>query len=398
MFVAMALALFAVVWFSAAHLDRQPDYPVPPAHFVGSGLLEGWFRFDGGWYDSIARGGYFYAGPNMQSPVAYFPAYPLAMRLVHSLVRDWTLAGILTTLVCGLAVAILFYRWCLLKFDETTARTALVMLLVYPYAWYLFGAVYADALFLASALAAFVLVEKDHTVLAGIAAVVATAARPIGVAVIVGLAAVVLQKRGSLRKLRPGDAGVLLGLGGLFAWMSYLSRNWGDPLLFTEVQGAPGWDQQEGPRTWFKVTFLQRISNLPHWLMDSIHGNVTHGGSCAAMPREGGAACPWTESAYTLGLVLQALLMVAVIALTYLVVKRLGWGYGLYVSGVVLIPLFGSKDFQGVGRYMLAAFPCVAVAAGVLVRHPGWRHGWLVVSGLLLVLLTSAYARGYYVA
>jgi hypothetical protein len=62
------------------------------------------------------------------------------------------------------------------------------------------------------------------------------------------------------------------------------------------------------------------------------------------------------------------------------------------------VPLVGTKDFQGVGRYLLAAFPCFAVLAAMLVDRPRVRLGVLGVGAALLTLLTSAYARGYYVA
>jgi hypothetical protein len=225
-------------------------------------------------------------------------------------------------------------------------------------------------------------------VLAGVVGAVATATRPVGLAVVVGLVVLTVARRGGLRRwreLRPRDAGVLLSLGGLASWCTYLWVRFGDPLLFSTVQGAQGWDQGEGPRTWFKITFFQRLRHLPFWLSDSINGSTTH------HPR------PWTESAYSLGLILQALLLVGALLLVVSVVRRFGWGYGSYVLVLLLIPLIGTKDFQGVGRYVLAAFPCFAVAGGWLADKPVPRAVWLSVSAVLLLLLSSAYARGYYV-
>ena len=39
------------------------------------------------------------------------------------------------------------------------------------------------------------------------------------------------------------------------------------------------------------------------------------------------------------------------------VVRRFGWRYGAYVGVLVLVPAVGSQDFQGLGRYLLGAFP-----------------------------------------
>jgi hypothetical protein len=387
-FLVIAAVLFVWMWVAIETLDRHPLYAIPPATFPGSSTLEGWYRFDGGWYRFIAENGYYFTDVSQQSPVAFFPAYPLAIRAVNVVVRDPILSGILVTFLCGLGASILFFGWTRDRFDVSTARTALLVLLLYPYAWFIFGAVYGDALFLVAALGAFVLFERGHPVWSGLAGAVATATRPVGLAVVVGLVVLTIARRGGIRawrRLRPSDAGVLLSLGGLGAWCIYLWSRFGDPLLFSQIQGAQGWDQGEGPRTWFKITFLQRMKHLPFWLSDAVSGTNTH------HPR------PWTESAYSLGLVLQALALVGALVLVPLVIRRLGWGYGAYVLVLLLIPLLGTKDFQGVGRYVLAAFPCFAVGGGLLRERPRWRVGWLSVSAALLLLLSSAYARGYYV-
>src|SRR6185503_7550 len=137
--------------------------------------------------------------------------------------------------------------------------------------------------FLVGVLGAFVLLERDRPVLAGIVGMLATAGRPVGMGVVLGLVAVTLERRGALvvpglervrargwrgawsearagaggrpwagawslvapafapRRLRARDAGVLLSLGGLVAWMRYLAVTFGDPLLFVHVEAVPGW-------------------------------------------------------------------------------------------------------------------------------------------------------------
>jgi hypothetical protein len=107
---------------------------------------------------------------------------------------------------------------------------------------------------------------------------------------------------------------------------------------------------------------------------------------------------PWSQFLYTVGITLQALLVVGALALVPRIIRRLGWGYALYVVFVVGIPLIGSKDFQGSGRYMLAAFPCYLIVAEWLAPRVRWRRAWVISSLVLLVFWTSLFARGYYVA
>ena len=339
------------------------------------------------------------------------------------------LPAIVVTVACGLTATVLLHRWARraqaradgdagdTARQAVVARLAVVAALVFPYAWYLYGAVYADALFLVSVLAAFVLFERDRPVLAGLAAAVATAARPVGMGVVLGLIALTLERRGALevpfldrvraqgwrgawaeargedrstvrsvlavrvdlRRLRPRDGGVLLSLAGLAAWMRYLATTFGDPLLFIHVEAVPGWDQGQGPRTWLKVSWLGNVRRLPTYLADT--------------------DAHWDKLIYTLGTTFQALLVIGALCLVPMVVRRLGWGYAAYVLGVVAIPMLGTKDWQGTGRYLLAAFPVFVVVAGWLADRPAHlRRGLLTASALLLVFLTSAFARGFYLA
>ena len=101
---------------------------------------------------------------------------------------------------------------------------------------------------------------------------------------------------------------------------------------------------------------------------------------------------------YTTGLVVQAVLAIGILALTPRVVRKFGWAYAGYVVVVLAIPLVGSKDFQGMGRYLLAAFPLFAVAGELLAERPTAKVWVLGASSVALAVLSSLYARGWYVA
>ena len=92
-----------------------------------------------------------------------------------------------------------------------------------------------------------------------------------------------------------------------------------------------------------------------------------------------------------------------------MVVRRLGWGYGAYTAVALLMPAVPSANFLGMGRYILAAFPCFAVVAaamgGVLtpgkLRRPKLRLQlaaiWLVVSTIGLGFMMTLYARWWFI-
>jgi hypothetical protein len=367
LYLAVASVLFTVVAISAySHRPRLEVPGVKSAEYAGPAVFEGWVRFDAGWYRWNAEHEPYYLGDREQSSVAFFPAYSLAMRAVHKVVGgDMAAVGVLVTFLSGLAAVVVFHRWCRRFFDDSVSLTAVALLIAWPYAFYLFGAVYADAIFVASSILAFHLLERDQPLAAGLVGAIASAARPVGLAVVLGLVAVQLHRGARSRR----DMLVLLSAGGFGGYVAYLAVRFHAPFAFATAEGAPGWDQRPGPHTWFKVEFFERIVHFPH-----------------------------RGLYFTLGIVLQAALAIGLLVVAPRVWRRLGWGYALYVVMVLGIPLVGSKDLQGLGRYALAAFPSFAVLGEMLSTRRNIRVAVLMCSSVVLLVLCSAYARGSYVA
>ena len=362
--VALLVVVRLTVWF-------LPSQPVPPHGFPDLRFFEGWARYDTDWYWRIARDGYFYAGPGVQSAVAFFPAYPFTMRAVALVVRQTLVAGVLVTYACGAGAAVLFHRWARRFVGERSARFGVALLLLYPFSYYLFGVVYSDALFVLAALGAFLLLEEDRPVLAGLAGAVATACRPVGLALIVGFGLRVLERRGwSLRRLRWGDVvGAALVVGGLLAYMALLWIRFDEPLAFERVGSAEGWHRELTLRTAAKVIFFRLFVDYPL--------NVIH-----------------------LGLSVQAVATVGALLSIPAVVRRFGWGYGAYVLVAVGLPAASSNQFIGLGRYVVAAFPVFGAVGDVLVTRFGARVRWgvLAVSAGLLAFMLSLFVRWYFLA
>jgi len=372
----VAAVVWMVVWLSAAHLPRADELFPRPGSIPGGMAFEGWARWDAYWYRSIVVDGYVYF-PGVQSSVAFFPGYPLLLGAVHGLFPSVFVAGSVVTLVAGVGALVAFRRWTGLFVGRPGATVALALLALFPYAYYLYGAVYGDALFLVAAVSAFYALERDRVALAALLAALASACRPTGVIVALALVlrALELRNAGAVRwrdrldprGLRPRDGVLVASFAGLAAWMGYLWVRFGDPMAFSTVQGAKGWDQPSGPGTWFKVGFVKNV--------------VTNLGS-----------------SYTLSTLLSAGLAVLVVVLSVVVWRRLGWSYGLYCLGLVALVVVGSKDFMGTGRYLLGAFPAFAAAGAVIGERPTLRWAVPLVSGLGLVVLASAFARGTYLS
>ena len=372
-FVAIAAVLYLVMGVVAPRLPEASGLRLTPA-FTGPDWLAGWAQWDSGWYHRIASDGYSYIA-GQQSTVAFFPAYPLVVRAFRVIVDDPYLAGIAVTFLAGMGSAVLFATWVRRRLSPAAAWAALLAFLLFPYAFFLYGVVYADALFVAALLGAFLLLDHDRPVLAGLAGAVATAARPVGIVLVVGLAVRALERRGALRpaaggwfdwrRARPADAGVLLSVLGLGAWCLYLGARFDDPFAFATAQAA--WDQGAGPETWLKFQFFRDIADLSSpgaWILFMAHPVLTMAAACL-LPR---------------------------------VFRRFGAGYGIYATLLIGVSALSTKNFFGMARYLLAAFPCFAVLGEVLEERPGLRRLYIPVGGVGLVALTAIFGTGYYLS
>jgi hypothetical protein len=354
-----ALAVWASLRFFSHHS--------PEATAGLTRLVQAWVRWDSSWYADIARDGYWYA-PGRQSPVAFFPGYPLAMRAFISLGVNRFTAGFLVSLLCGPLAAWLFTRWAMKLANPRTAFLGGLLLVVYPFALYLYGAVYSDALLLVLVTGAFLCLEQDSILGATVLGAAATLTRPVAPAVVLGLLVRQIERRREQgAPLRPIDFLPLLSIAGLAAYMAFLWNRFGDPLAFVHVQSAPGWDQTPGLQTWLKVTWF-------HILF------------------------PRVAPLVAVRLVGHALVALAALALAIPTRRYLGWGYAIYVAAAVGLPTLSSKDFMGLGRYVLAAFPVFLTLALLLKDKPRFAKVWIAASALLLAALTASFGAGGYVA
>jgi Gpi18-like mannosyltransferase len=374
-FLGVAAALFG---FMSLFADaRMPRYyhGVKAAHYGGPQCLKGWVKYDAGWYRDIAEKGYYYKGDAEQSSVPFFPVYPMTMKgLQGAFGGNMVTWGIPITFASGLVSALLFHRWAARRFGRRAALVGTAVLCLWPYAFYIYGTVYADAMFLALVLLAFTFVDAGHTVLAGLAGAAATATRPVGLAVLLGLIAFVWEQNrdaGTRPFRRPRDLGVLLAAGGAASYALYLWVKFGTPFAFAVAEGAPGWDQKSGPATWLKFEYFHRIVNF----------------------RNQGLLFP-------IGLTAQLLLAVLLLFVVIKARARVGLGCTVYAVTVLAIPLIGSKDFQGLGRYCLSAFPAFGALGFYISQHISVRMRVLffTTSTIFLGVLSSAYARGSYVS
>ncbi|MFJ8660606.1 mannosyltransferase family protein [Streptomyces sp. NPDC093795] len=204
-------------------------------------VLASFERWDWGHFLHIARDGYFPdpgPGPGQgDNREAFFPGFPLLLRAVHTVVADWTVAGLLISFAAGAVAVVALARIAELHLPGShTGRRAALFLLLSPCAVFL-AAGYSEALFLAFALPAWLAAQQHRWPLAALLAAGATTVRVSGLFLAAALAVQFLM---TVRTRRRRVA--LLALPALPAllYFWYLYERTGDWMAWKHAQER-GW-------------------------------------------------------------------------------------------------------------------------------------------------------------
>src|SRR5215217_6028413 len=148
-FVLSRLFFFGVGIVAAAFLPwgGNEDFKAPE----GLDFLVPWTRWDGAFYLDIAEKGYeAIVLDNHPERTAFFPLFPMLMRLGAGLGGPTALWGVLVSLVATFCALYFVYRIAEKHWGQKVARNAVLTFAFFPTAFFL-NAVYTEALFVAFA-------------------------------------------------------------------------------------------------------------------------------------------------------------------------------------------------------------------------------------------------------
>lgn len=212
--------------------------------------LTKWKAWDAGLFAIIAEHGYdgLPGQPEDRGLPAFFPGLPMAMRLVHVVVPDWTLSGMLISLVAGTVAAIALAR--LAEHEGGTGWVAVLALLLFPTALFL-AAGYSESLFLAFAIPAWLAARKGNWPLAALLAAGASCVRITGlflalalvVEFLVSTASAVRSKQTTPRAALLRAPWLLVPFLPLAAYSVFHYTRSGDLLAWKHAQEA-GWGRE----------------------------------------------------------------------------------------------------------------------------------------------------------
>ncbi len=167
---------------SNAFVDNLPD--PHGLHYAWLGI---WERFDTLWFLNIAQHGY-----DWPSTVIFYPLYPIAIRVVSTIMPALPAALLIST------VAAFFFFWGMLRLasglSDSAKFRALLIVCVWPTSFSLFAG-YAESLTLALVVWAVVFGRDARWELATLCGFLAGTARPSGVLVFIPLAFMAFRSR-----------------------------------------------------------------------------------------------------------------------------------------------------------------------------------------------------------
>jgi len=332
------------------------------------GFLNYWAHWDGAWYSEIATQGY---GARAPESTAFFPLYPMLVKLGSALPGGPSLWGVLISLLCTVFALFFVYRVAENLYGVRAARAATLALAFFPTAFFL-NAFYTEALFLAvTAGAVWAARVRRNLVLAGLLGALAAATRNLGVLLLVPLFFEWLRYRREFGVR--GLTGLALVPAGLAGYAVFLRERFGDPLVFARQQ-SDYWEREP-------TDPLTTIGKAWHSAGDGVRYVLDPSALFLGAP-----AGPSLEASNTMNLAF----LISFLLLMLVGFAVLPPGLSIYAFLIALLPvLTPAPEFplMSLPRFMLGAFPVFLVMGYLLSRsRPALILCLLLSSGLGLAL------------
>src|ERR1043166_56987 len=361
----IVLSIFVLVGL----LKPAPD--IAPGHFDAyisiaripfSRILHDEVTADVNWYIGIAEQGYKQIPFNAAVPRngAFFPLFPLLLRLAARVTGDFVLTGMALSHICLLLALLLLHRTAQrfgLSADD--ADRSLFYLAFFPTS-YFFSIPIPEALFLLLTVASFYFAKSERWWIAGLFGALASATRSTGVLLFPALAVLhwEMYRPRRLKDLRKDSLALLLVPTGLISFMIYLKVTTGNALAFKGAMAA--WGRQAG------------------FFFTPLFGYLAHPGAIVAH---------WDFRLLNFSAVMLAVVCSVVL------LKRRELGLAVYTLLASLMAL-SSGLLQSQARYAMVLFPIYIVLA-VAGRRVKIDQLIRAVFTVLLALLSALYAAHF---
>ena len=368
--VRLALALLAVVGVALVPPNEPagvPGWPAPDLTPGWHNLFTSWERWDGLWFLRIASAGYEVG----DGSAAFFPLYPLIVRGFSFALGGHPLGAalIVSNLSC-LAAMVTVYRLTEFEFDARRARNTIVLMSLFPTAFF-FLAPYTESLFLLLAAGSIYAARRERWILAGLLGALASLTRSVGLVLILVLAAEAIRRWREREDRAPIRLAALLACAaaagiGTLSYLAFWNVFAGDWL-------APVGEQGHWQRTFALIPYTLWAGTREAWRYVGQFPGGYH-------------TIDW-------------LVVVPVLLLTIWVAIRTPIAYAVYTVASLVLPLsliFESRPFMSVPRFALVLFP-IYWAMDHFAERWNARTAFVGVSAAGLGILTLLYVNWYWI-
>lgn len=336
-FIIWLTSLLLIAYFGFSTLPHSGKFEYD---FLGS-----FGNWDGGHYLGIAQAGY-----TQKFQYAFFPLYPVAIKLLGLITHNFLLAAILISIVATFLGLHLLYKLVLEDFDKKIAEKTVLAFLFFPVSFFLLTA-YSEGLFFFLTVLTFYFLRQEKLFWAIIAAALASATRLVGLAVVAGVVVEVITNKRFNRK----NWYIIFAPLGFVIYCFFLYQQTGDPFYFITAENH--WQRILTVPT---VGFLKALTNITSFniLLDLIF------------------------AIFGLGFAIRSF-------------RFLSPSMAIYSLLSVGIPLL-TPTLSSMPRFLLPVFPIFILMA--LIKKPLISISLQVFSTALLAEFTALFITGYFVS
>ena len=366
-----AVAGVALFGLSERATDFDPAGLTTPYGPTGDALAAPLGRWDSVWFMAIADGGY---GGGARE--AFFPLYPLLVRIVGAPLGSALVGGALvSTALLGVAL-VLLHRLVALDHDRAVARNAVLVTALFPMSFF-FSAVYSESLFLALSIGAVYAARRERWAWAGALGLLAATTRSAGVLLLVPLAMIYLWDVGrpSLRTMRPLRRDAL--------WLALVPLGLLGYCAFLAIGGHDSLAPFRAQEVWFR-SFAGPFAGAWDGVVAAVQGaRQLLSGAREPVYFTAAGGDPFVVARHNIELLVWLVLALVAVAG---VLRRLPAAYGAYVVAALALPLsypVGPQPLMSLPRFVAVLFPLAI-----------WLALWMTGRAVRERLVVAAFAVG----
>jgi len=321
-------------------------------------LLDLFFRWDSGWYLSIVKNGYFYT-PGKESSVAFFPLYPMLIKIFSFLFGNPKLIGFIISNVALLFAAIYLYKLIKLDFEDSNiASKTIFFMLISPVSFF-FSIFYTEGLFIFLAISSFYYARKKQWLIASILGFFLSLTRSLGVLIFVPFVIEYLDInfesfKITFRKIKKDIFYLLLIPCGTLSYMFYLYFKFNDAFAFSHASLA--WGRK----------FTSIFATLRNVYFNLFYQIIFFGA-----------------------------VFIALFLIIYLIYSKIRISYIVY-SILLLFFYLSSNALESIPRYLGVLFPLYLGLSLIVNKSRFWDYFFTLFAIMLLTLFTILFTNGYW--